>query len=302
MSNPDSTVQVPEPPLEAISADGPAALAREVERIVTDHNTKRPTTAWGPQDHVLAEILRPGDQLVIRDLEQYEPQPVAPRGSVDVYDAPSFVALVQRHSDDRTTLWAQQPATGAPIPSITAVFDDHTDANIAGWREHRARLVVRMDPDWVAWSQVDKKALDQIQLAEFLTDQLHTIAQPRAAELIPAVSTFATKRNVTFSQGINLDTGETQFTYVDKAGEDAGTERLPNRLTLNVRPFYGSSVTTLEVWLRYRLSEGRLRFTLERIRPDRAQEAAWGDMCDEIAAGLGDGLPIWQGAAPAPLR
>jgi uncharacterized protein YfdQ (DUF2303 family) len=302
MSTNDPTVQVPEPPLEAIDADGPAALAREVERIVTDHNTKRPATAWAPQDHVLAEILRPGDQLVIRDLEQYEPQPVAPRGTTVVYDAPSFTRLVQRHADARTTLWARQPATGATIPSVTAVFDDHTDANTAGWREHRAQLKVRMDPDWVAWSQVDKKPMDQIQLAEFLTDQLHTIAQPRAAELIPAVSTFSTKRNVTFSQGINLDTGETQFTYVDQRGETAGTETLPNKLTLNVRPFYGSSVAALEVWLRYRITEGKLRFTLERIRPDRAEEAAWGDMCDEIAAGLGEDLPIWQGTAPDPLR
>lgn len=294
-------VEVPEPVLEPITEDGPAALAREVERLVRDNVTRRPVLAWDSPEHVIAEVLRPGDRLHVADIEHYLPEPVTPRGTVTVYDAASFVQVVRRYTADGTTLWARQPSTGAPVPSVTAVFDDHIDQYGAGWREHRAQLVVRMDPDWQAWAAVDGNALDQVALAEFLTDQLHVIAEPRAADLIPAVTTFSTRRNLTFSQAMNLDTGETQFTYVEK-GETAGAENLPNRLTINVRPFYGCQPVVLEVWLRYRLREGKLTFTLQRIRPDRAQEAAWGDVCGQIAAELGEQLPIWQGTAPDPLR
>jgi uncharacterized protein YfdQ (DUF2303 family) len=306
MTTPNEGHHVSEPVLDSIEADGPAQLAREVERLVRDNVIRRPVAAsWDPPPHVLAEVFRPGDELVIRDMEQFAAEPVMPRGFAVVYDAVSFATLCQRWgSTDRTTLWAQQPTTGATRPSITAVFDDHMDHDSAGWREHRARLEVRVDPDWAAWARVDGKPMDQVELAEFLTDQMHVITQPRAAELISAVTTFSTKRNVSFAQAINLDSGETQFTYVDQKRDDAGDAVLPNRLTVSTRPFYGSSEVPMDVWVRYRLDSGRLTFTLQRIRPDRAEEAAWLDMCAQVAGELGDEypFPLLQGCPPEPLR
>lgn len=306
----DEREQVTE--LADLSADGPAAHLREVERLTRAAVTDRPTLLLDHPPHVAGEILRPGDRLVVENFEHLRPHgPIVPRGTVNVYDAASFVAVVHRYADlERTTLWARQPSTGATVPSVTAIFDDHggdvgddDEGHLAaGWREHRAVLEVRMDPDWMAWAAVDGKRMDQVELAEFLNDQLHVITAPRAAELVSAITTFSTRRNVTFSQVVNLDSGEQEFTYLDKQGhEAAGTAVLPNKISLGLRPFYGAPETVLEVWLRYRLDQGRLTFTLTRIRPDRAEEAAWADVCGQIAAELPD-FPLLQGHAPVPLR
>jgi uncharacterized protein YfdQ (DUF2303 family) len=295
--------------LEPLSAGADLAeLAREVERLTRNALTDRPAVGWVEPTGVLAQVLRPGDELVIRDLERYLDEPRHPRGTYTVHDGPSFVTLVKRLGDDRTTLWAQQRATGAASPSITAVLNDSSDLDDAvGWRDHRVTLQVRVDPDWAAWEARDAtlgagRWMSQVDLAEFLTDQLHNIVEPRPAELIAAVTTFSTKRNVTFGQSVRLESGEQEFVYTERNTEDAGRVALPQKLTLNLRPFYGADTTALEVAVRYRISkEGGLALGLFRIRPDRAEDAAWADVCARVGDQL-DRFPLLQGPPPAPLR
>lgn len=307
----------PEDLLELSSAehDGPAALVRETERLVRLAVTDRPLLEWSGELplHIGATAMRPGDDVVIRDLEQYLPEPKRARGDYVTYDSESFIAVVKRLAGLRTTLWAEQPSTGASKPQITAVLNDdggyvagETDP---GWRDHRVRLDVRVDPDWAAWARVDtagdpelQRGMSQVGLAEFLNDHMHNIAEGGGSQLLKAVTTFSTDRKLRVSQNINLTTGEIAMVMVDE--EDTAVEqvRLPTKLTLNLRPFYGSAEVILEVELRYRWSkQNGVRFGLVRVRPDRSEDAAWLDVCAQVQAGLPD-HPLLQGAPPASLR
>lgn len=312
--------------LESISADGPAALAREVERLTRNAVTDRPKVELPGEladaEHVLAHVSRPGDSVRVEDLEHLLDSPARPRGTYTTYDAPSFVTLVGRlanvgNPDNRTanpaaTLWAEQPSTGAGKPQITAVINDHDqDGHLWGWRDLRAVLEVRPDPDWLQWEARDAGApgvraadrwMDQVTFAEFVLDQTANIAG--AHELYLAATTFESRRSMNVQSVINLDNGTQQYQYTEQlAGgrEGAGTVELPNKLTVSLRPFYGAETVQLEVLLRHRLTEGKLRFGLFRVRPDLAVESAWAAWCDKVAAEL-PALPLLQGTPPAALK
>lgn len=301
MNNDDLTVD--EPALDPVGS-GAGELVRETERLVNNASTDRPGVEWPLQpNHVVAQILRPGDNLRVKDLERHLDEPVRARGDYTVFDAPSFVTLVTRLKDEQTTLWAHQPSTGAASPSITAVLNDAAgpESTSIGWRDHRAQLVVKVDPDWKAWADIDSKARSQVDFAEFINDHLHNIVDPPAAGLVGAITTFNVKRNVTFSQAVNLRTGEQEFTWQER-DEDAGKVKLPTELTIRVRPYFGAEPVDLVVALRHRVSrEGGLSIIAVRIRPDLAEEQAWTYVTGQIGEQLPD-VPMLQGSAPASLR
>lgn len=301
MSTQDTTVENPADVVDLVHS-GAAELVRETERLVKDATTARPGIAWPDRPgHILTPVLRPGDALHVKDVERYLERPARARGQYTVFDAPSFVTLVKRlQSDTDTTLWAHQPSTGAAVPSITAVFNDGDDIS-PGWRDHRAQLTVRIDPDWAAWASIDGKALNQVAFAEFVNDHLHNIVEPPAAGLVGAITTFNVKRQVTFSQAVNLESGAQEFTWLER-DEAAGKVKLPTELTIRARPYFGADPVDVQVALRHRVSkEGGLSLIAVRIRPDLAEEQAWNVVTGTVAAELPD-LPMLQGPAPESLR
>lgn len=300
---------------QPVGADGPAALAREVERLTRNAVADRPEIelpdAVAALDHVVAYVQRPGDDFKVRDLEKFLAEPVRPRGTYTVYDAPSFTTLLKRLTKSATyptaTLWAQQPSTGAAKPSITAIINDHdADGDATGWRDHRAVLEVRPDPDWQAWEKRDGYVspnpwMDQVTFAEFIIDQTPNIVQ--AQELYLAATTLQAHRSITFQSVVNLDTSALQAQYVEKIGnrENGGALEIPNRIWVKLRPFYGAEQVEQEVMLRYRFADGAIKFGLFRVRPDLVLEAAWNAWCESVSTELPE-LPLLQGAPPAEIK
>lgn len=315
---------------------GQAQAVREIERLTRNAETARPEIPGAVDellpDHVLARISRPGDTLQVRDLERYQDRPVRARGSAEVHDAESFVALVRRWGTEGTTLWATQPTTGAAAPSITAVLNDHDPVDLkhtapdatpefhthtptiigGGWGDHRVTLVTRPDVDWRAWALrdaghpdptvADRAWMDQVKLAEFLHDQLPNIVDPNPGELLDAVTTFEAKQNVTFNSAVRLEDGAVQMQWVENTDRGtAGTTQVPSKLTVRIRPFYGAPAVDLDVWIRYRIAKGTIRFGLFRHRPDIAEDGAWQRWCTEVSVGL-PGLPLVQGVPAGPVQ
>lgn len=308
MNDPDGLLELASP-----GHDGPAALVRETERIVRNALTDRPSVDGltpALPEHVAATWERPGDRLVFHDLEQYQPEPARPRGGYVVYDAPSFIETVARMGQAQTTLWAEQPSTGATRPQITAVLNDAGDSEDVGWRDHRVTLQVRQDPDWLAWANIDaagdpelRRGLSQVAFAEFINDHLHNLTGEGAgATLLHAITTFSTNRKVTVRQDISLTTGEISMILVEEE-EAVDRVKLPTTINLNLRPFYGAGLVPLTVQLRYRWDKSNgVRFGLVRVRPDIAEDAAWQDVCTQVRSGLEEhGHPLLQGSPPAPL-
>lgn len=293
---------------------GLAQTVREVERMTANATVERPELvkpdALSELDHVLTYVARPGDEVHVRDLEALLERPTRARGTYTVYDADSFVRLVERQQlQEQITLWAQQPSTGAAKPSITAVLNDHASAAALaiGWRDHRAVLEIRPDPDWQQWQARDCGAvggqsrwMDQVTFAEFVIDQTQNIVG--AGELYLAATTFEARRNLTVQSVINLDDGSTEMQYTETVGnrENAGAVTLPTRLIVNLRPFYGADPVPQDVLLRHRVGKDGVKFGLFLHRPDLTIERAWNTWCGSVAERLPE-LPLFQGAPPEAL-
>lgn len=292
--------------------DGDAVGA--VARLAARAEQARPVAFDNAEDVLpLGVTLRVVDdrQHVERvDLEALHPAPRDHRGSAELHDGPSFADYVTRLATDTTTLWAQPPTGKAPGGLVVAVFNDHK-AGQPGWRDHRAALLVQLDPDWQAWMSIDGKLMDQKAFAQFLLDHQHNIGEPPPARLMPAVLQFQAARNASYESSVNLDNGEVRLAYVEEIknnNKGKQTVALPQVITLGLYPFAGAVEDTaaypVEARVRYQVPNdgGPLQIGVKLTRPDYVVRQAWDRLCADLRDNTPATVPLLQGVAPAALR
>lgn len=244
--------------------------------------------------------LRDDEKVVVTDLESRLAAPFWPRGAATLHDWRHFADYVSRLAvADHTTVWAQ-PDRGL----VTAVFDDHADADTAGWRSHTAVLALQPDPDWGAWLARDNYLGGQAEFAEQVEGLAHTVIEPDAATMLEIARTFDAKRSVAFKAGVRLDSGDVQLTYEEttraKVGENGRLE-VPAAFSILVAPYVGMDAVPLTARLRWRITEGELKIGYALLRPDRALRDAMTDLVEQITARIAS-VPVYLGDPPASLR
>lgn len=254
-------------------------------------------------DSLIVRVLQGDERLEHHDLERQLSRPRETRGSALLHDPGSFSTYVTRmHGTGEaanTTLWADEQRR-----SITAVFNDHLHAGLAGWRDHTATLQVRTDPDWEAWTGRDGKLTSQITFGEHLEDQAHTIVNPPAAELVQIATTLTAKRNVAFEQSTRLQSGDVAFTYREstQATGSVGRIEVPERFTIRLAPFLGVGPIDISARLRYRISADGLQIGYRLQRPDIAEREAFETIQKAVDDATPADVPMLWGARPGPLR
>jgi uncharacterized protein YfdQ (DUF2303 family) len=264
----------------------------------------------------VVQILRNDERLELKDLEAIDHHPRENRGEATLHDGVSFIAYVTRLHAKSTTLWAQAPRIDYErmrrIPAtVTAVFNDHTDAEHPGWRDHRATLSVQPDPDWRDWQKIDGEYMGQKAFAQFLLDHSHNIKAPSPARLMPAVLQFQAARNARYESGVNLDNGEIRMSYVEEIKNDSKGRQsvaLPQEITLALYPFLGATEETeafdVAARVRYKIPAdgGELQIGIKMIRPDHVERQAWDLLSAQIAEQTPADVLMLQGEAPSSLR
>jgi uncharacterized protein YfdQ (DUF2303 family) len=209
-------------------------------------------------------------------------KPVRKKGMTVFANVESFVAYVKRHETDfGTMLYASKSGL-----SIEAVFNDNEPGHNgeAGHGDFKGALRLTHTNDWNAWMLLDKRQKSQVELADFLEDQLHTIAIPDSGVLMAAIKTLQVQKSVTYKSAVNLDNGSVQFTYDDVVAGNTrrGEVEVPSRLVLGLEPFEGSARYEVKARLRYKLTDAGLAFTLTLDRPDRVRDSAFADVLKTI--------------------
>lgn len=246
----------------------------------------------------VARVLRQDERVEFHDLEHWLGEPRAPRGHAVIYEPNDFVSYVERLHDESTTLWAD-PDNG----SITAVFDDHASADVAGWRRHRAVLQLRADDDWKTWVQSSGRLGSQEVFAEFIEDNLAAIVDPDPATMLEIATSFQARRHASFERGTRLTTGDVQLRWVETTTATAGTKghlEVPEKFTVRLAPFLGVEPVELTARLRYRIADGQLRIGYALHRPDIAVREAFDRIRAVVATNVS--VPIHLGEAPAQLH
>lgn len=250
---------------------------------------------------VLVRVRRHDESIQIEDLEHLLSRPRSQSGLAALHDPTSFAAYVTRlHDVDETTVWADDRTR-----RVVAVLNDHDPGIIAGWRDHRVQLDLRVDPDWAAWTAADGKLMNQMLFGEFLEDHLGSIVDPPAAELMDVAMTLVAKRNLAFESSARLQSGDVGFVYREETTAKAGSKgqlEIPQHFRIRVAPFVGSDPVDVAARLRYRISGEGLQLGYRLDRPDLRELEAFGFVVDLLRTGIPQAVPLLFGTAPEALR
>lgn len=229
----------------------------------------------------------------VRLLPELLAAPTRKTGTTVLNDAESFVAVVNDQKGPGTRLFS----TIAP-PTFTAVFNHHADQ--AGWGDHRARYNAPLAPEWAAWTGMDGKKQHQVDLAQFIENNLVDVAfleprdghpgSPDGSTLLEVCRTLEAKKKVEFKSAIRLADGSTQFTYNEDVQGSArqGLLQVPEQFTLAIPVFENGAKWRVDVRLRYRIQDGgNLVMWLELIRPQKVIEGAVLELREQIAKDTG---------------
>jgi uncharacterized protein YfdQ (DUF2303 family) len=218
------------------------------------------------------------------------------RAVVKVDDAASFLNYVNRYKDGDSVVFAN--LTGR---SFEAVIDYHGVAT-PRWGKHRATFACATTSAWNTWAAANKKAMSQVEFAQFVEENIPNIAQPAGADLLEMCLTLEAKKDATFRSSARLTDGRTQFRYEEeiegKAGATNGNVAIPSLFVLAIEPFQGVGQKAIEARFRYRISEGVLKLWFELVRPDDVLKAAFDGIVADIRTALGE-TPVIAGAAPS---
>lgn len=226
------------------------------------------------------------------------PAPARKKGTTVLNDAESFIAVVNDQKGESTRLFS----TIEP-PTFTAVFN-HTAAS-TGWGDHRAHYAAPLAPEWKAWTGMDGKKTNQVELAQFIENNLidvvfidkdapgaapGEVGSPDGSTLLEVCRTLEAKKKVEFKSAIRLANGSTQFTYDEDVQGSArqGQLAVPEQFSLGIPVFENGDKYRVDVRLRYRISDGgALVMWLELIRPHKTIEHAVQELRASIAAATG---------------
>ncbi|GHG97364.1 DUF2303 family protein [Amycolatopsis roodepoortensis] len=246
----------------------------------------------------IVRVVRDDEQIQKLNLEGWLTVPDRTRGAATVYDPMNFVEYVKRLGNLRTTVWGDEDSL-----SFTAVFNDHSGPEAAGWRDHTARLQLRNDPEWSQFQQRSGQYLDQITFAEFLQDYAPSIVRPDGATLLTVAMNFKAHRKAEFETAVDLSTGDVSFTYTEqttpKVAPKAGQIEVPREFTVALSPFLGLPTVEVNARLKFDITRDGLRIGFQLVRPDLVRRQAFADIRQTIADGLEEtGIPVLLGAAP----
>jgi uncharacterized protein YfdQ (DUF2303 family) len=227
----------------------------------------------------------------IQDLEKYLPTPLRVRQHVTLNDTASFIDYVKAY--------AKQPSTRLFFANegeaFEAVIDYHESAGAPAWCEHKATFKPVRSVEFTTWMERNKKQFTQVDFARFLEENLPDVVEPEGAVLLEVALTMEAKKEVTFSSGMRLATGQIQFQYDEEVRGTAkkGTLEIPEQFVLGIAIHENGPAYRIPVRLRWRLHEGKAIFWYEIVRPHRFVQDAIKEIRAKVTADTG--YPVLTG-------
>jgi len=236
-------------------------------------------------------------------IEKGQDRPDRKKGMVSVHDAPAFIAYLTKHALPETEVWADLANQQlVAVINTNEGIDELADAvtqmieGPAGWGDHRAQLVLRKTPAWVAWATLDRKFMPQTTFAEHVEERLPDFATPSGADMLELAQSFKAHTKVNFESSRRLKSGETTLEYREDTTATAGKKgdiTIPDTFELGIAPFDGCPGYRVNARFRYRITDGTLLLGYVMERPEDILRAAFDDIVTDVAGGIT--ASIWHG-------
>lgn len=204
------------------------------------------------------------------------------RQSVNMHDAASFVAYVNRYKTAETRLFAEPGFLANGQAHVVAVIDYHEPGS-AKYGAHVANYVPRYSDQWRFWHKLCGAPLKQVAFAELIEEARADIRDPEAANLLDIVRTFKANKKVDFDSVVYQPGGDVRLAYTEQTQQQGSSGVLPETMTLGIPVYFRGTVYAVPVFVRYRVGGGAVEFQLKLDRADVIEDAAFGELTAAIA-------------------
>ncbi len=249
-----------------------------------------------------------------RAIEDYRLAPRAREGKALALTLASFIALVDRHMDDDSAIFAD---TRWPSPKLVAVIDYHTAGPDHAPRHGRHRVVYEfpITDEFKAWQTANGFVMPQAEFAAFLEEHAAELASPTDGERSEFErlfsEAFATPSEVLrLSRDLEvfvgarvkrqerLSSGERTVEFVEEHSTANGEKvTIPGIFMVSVPAFVDGEPVRIPARLRYRLAGSDIKWFFQLYRwefwlRERVQQ-------DLAAVGEATGAPTFEGLPEA---
>lgn len=247
-------------------------------------------------------------------------QPKYRAGTASMLSLESFIAHVNRFSDDDSVVFANNDRTR---PSLTAVLD----YNVAGatsaprFGSHRTAFAFPLSDEWKAWAELNAKPMKMVQFARFLEDHIIDVMPPSLinlnddaerfvetlggrsriadpAKLMELANGLQIFENAVVKNAHNLASGEAQIEIANEHLDAAGQKlNLPSLFVIGIPVFANGEPYQIIARFRYRKDGGNIVFWYELWRTDRVFDHAFNESVERVKDETG--LPVLLGSDEA---
>lgn len=284
---------------ETLTHTAPANIANIAETLTKV--LPQPHTLPTDMDHLgVFHVAVPGNfKVETIDAENLLDNPRRTHCTATLTDASSFAAYIGRVAQQRSLVWCDfNPQTFAL--GFRGVIDEH-DREEAGWRSHQAAFTPEMSAEWKLWTSKNLKPMGQVEFAEFIEANADDITaangMPSSTDMLKMATEFQANEERTLKSTVRLQSGGVRLTYI--ADPDAGTTesmQMFERFSIGIPVFHGGPAWQITARLKYRLSQGKVLFFFELVRPDRTHQAAALELITQIREAIG-AVPLMMGSA-----
>lgn len=230
----------------------------------------------------------------VASLEKYMVDKEQIKQSVMVTSASSLIAYLVRFKDNRSVIFADTDNT-----RFRGVLDYHLDSKSPFKNTHIITYDCPHSEEWKAFTGSDKHKMDQVEFAEFIEQNIKSIApvsdsnKTSGNDLLAMVLAFQETRTSEFKSVNRLNDGTYQMAFSnEKSG--SGNTQLPEKISLAISPFHNGTPYQIDARFRYRLREGRLTLWYELIEPQKIIEHAYNEILVDLQSQLPD-VPVFEG-------
>ena len=218
-------------------------------------------------------LVAPDGSTLISLKDQQYPHGLPPErivANLKMQDAASFCSYVNSFKDGRTRIFAD---TTIGALGFLALLDYHPvsagDVTAPQFLSHRAAFALRHSEEWKLWFGQNDKLIPQAEFAEFLEDNRGDIQSPDPATMLEIAKELQAHSEVNFASKVNLRNGAAVLSYDEqiKASVTTGQIEVPEHFTISIPVFFGESPIEIKARLRFRISDGKLKFQYKLYRP-----------------------------------
>ena len=248
-------------------------------------------------------------------VNEFLSKPKFREGTVKLDRLGSFCAIVNRFKCEDTALFAKGKILDNDIEaSLLAVFDYYPEGKentLTGRCQHKALYNFPISKEFSFWLSNNSKVLSQGEFAELLEDRINDLVvavtdeattfvalNPKFAdpiEILELSRDLEIYSNEQCKQKVKLASGETELKFTSEHVDGSGKPiTIPDFFMINIPIFEMGDYQSIPVRLRYRLSQGSVKWFFELYRIDQVFDEAFHEACDEAVSTTE--LPLFIGS------